>query len=252
MIPSLPPHDPIAPGESSTLEAPAARAIDHGISVANKTDMAYDDTAGEGRHAREPVVRVMTSRRATLVLRSVDGQGTPRSSQAVQYQREAARDALRRCAAMLNAPIDGWLQRPNGAPQPNDGWHWSISHKRRWAAAAISREPVGLDLESVEPRRTPLFEEIGKDREWTIAGGRNWPAFYRMWTAKEAVLKANGCGIGELERCRVLHATRSDDWIVTFQNDPWCVEHLAFDDHHLLAVALPATAATDTSPRHWV
>jgi len=202
--------------------------------------MQADDSAG---------CRLVHLGGVTLVLTEVPQTELTRSAVAVDNQRAAGRNALRRCSELHGAPRDGWDQRPDGAPLPNEGWYWSISHKRRWAGAVISRIPVGLDIEAVVPRKTPLYDEVGDQHEWVLVGGRNWPGFYRVWTAKEATLKANGVGIGKLADCRLVRTIDSDHSITTFRGHEWYVEHLAFDDH-LAAVATPAFDATDTSRPH--
>lgn len=116
-------------------------------------------------------------------------------------------------------------------PQPNDGWHWSIAHTREWAAAVVSREPAGIDLEKIRPRREGVFESVASANEWQGVGERSWDSFFRMWTAKEAVLKANGKGIGWLLECVFLEITSSVHCTLRFRNRDWHVEHFLFSDH---------------------
>ena len=86
----------------------------------------------------------------------------------------------------------------------NTEFHWSLSHTKRWAAAIIADGPVGIDIERITPRRLTTMEAIADKAEWHIVGNRTWPNFFRIWTAKEATLKANGVGIGHLIDCRVV------------------------------------------------
>jgi len=120
-----------------------------------------------------------------------------------QRQREYARIALRESAQLSAAPLDGYRQDESDVPLPNNGFYWSISHKRRLAAGIVSREPIGIDVEHVVPRREGLFEMVGSEEEWSLLGGRTWENFYRLFTAKEATLKANGKGIGYLRETRL-------------------------------------------------
>jgi len=124
----------------------------------------------------------------------------------VAEQSRLARIALTECARLSGGPASDWNKDANGAPSPNDGWHWSIAHSREWAAAVISREPVGIDVERIRPRREGLFDQVAGEDEWNAIGGRTWNLFFRMWTAKEAVLKANRAGIGWLRECRVVES----------------------------------------------
>lgn len=139
--------------------------------------------------------------------------------QRARRQSELARVALRRCAELAGAPLEGWTKDANDVPQPQHGWHWSIAHKPTMAVAAIARVPVGVDVERIVPRRNEgLFDHVADEDEWRIMGGRSWHSFYRLWTAKEAVLKANGVGIGSLGKCRVVAAT---DTAVEVAFDGW-------------------------------
>ncbi|MFH1110235.1 MAG: 4'-phosphopantetheinyl transferase superfamily protein [Planctomycetota bacterium] len=151
--------------------------------------------------------------------------------QRVQQQRDYARRALRHCAGLCGAPTEGWLQSPDGAPLPLQGYHWSIAHKRRWAAAVIADHPVGIDIEHVTPRRHTLFDAVGGEDEWRLLGDRSWHSFFRLFTAKEATLKANGVGIGYLSACRVVKVADARHVVTEFQGRTWHIEHFEHDDH---------------------
>ena len=151
--------------------------------------------------------------------------------QRAKRQSELARVALRRCAELAGAPLEGWTKNADDVPQPQYGWHWSIAHKPTMAVAAIARVPVGVDVERIVPRRNKgLFDHVADEDEWRIMGVRSWHSFYRLWTAKEAVLKANGVGIGSLGRCRVARATR-DSVEAGFNGRGWNVSHYSCLEH---------------------
>ena len=150
----------------------------------------------------------------------------------VLAQRKWARQALRHCAELSGAPLSGWEQDANRVPLPNDGWHWSITHTRGMAAAVVARELVGVDIEQIKPRRNKgLFERLACDEEWRRLGDRSWEAFFRIWTAKEATLKANGNGIGYLLDCSLVEVNDESHMTLEFGGKRWCVEHKWFDDH---------------------
>ena len=106
-------------------------------------------------------------------------------------------------SALLNAgyPADlnrlGYseTQKPTlpGAP------HFNISHSgHRVVCLLYDKGPVGIDIEAFNPFS---FEELGghfTTGEWEAI--RNAPsplaAFYRFWTAKESIIKADGRGLG--------------------------------------------------------
>jgi len=151
--------------------------------------------------------------------------------QQVARQHSFARTALEACAIRNDAPLDGWEQDAGGAPRPQAGWYWSLSHKRRWAAAVIADRPVGIDVEHIVPRREALWDAVAFDAERALLGQRTWTTFFRIWTAKEAVLKAHGVGIGRLTDCRLVQVPDDRGMVVMYLGHEWLVEHFLVGDH---------------------
>lgn len=170
------------------------------------------------------------------VLLRVAESGLPRGPRRLEQQRRCAREALEKCAELCGAPRDGWRQSEQRVPLPNGAFHWSISHKRTWVAAVVADRPVGIDIEHVAPRKTDLFDEVATEDEWSLVGRRDWSTFFRIWTAKEATLKANGLGIGHLDDCRVVGAAAALEMMTVCADQRWAVEQIEFDEH-IAAVA---------------
>jgi len=92
----------------------------------------------------------------------------------------------------LSAPEDD-APRLLAAPVP-DPWYFSLSHSGDWLACAVSRRPVGVDVERSD--RTRDFQALN---EWmhepaALQAAPADPAerqawFYAQWTLKEAWLK---------------------------------------------------------------
>lgn len=165
----------------------------------------------------------------------------PRSPEQVALQRAYARRALRECALHCDAPLGGWVKDDRDVPMPNHGFFWSISHKQRYAAAVIAKEPVGIDVELIAPRARELHDALASDDEWERMGNRSWRSFFRLWTAKEAVLKANGLGIGAFDRCRLTEVVDDRHLALAMPERKWHVEQFEHDDH-LFAVTASAAA----------
>ena len=82
------------------------------------------------------------------------------------------------------------------------GRHWSVSHDAWWSAAVVGRARVGIDVERLQSRREEMVDALISDAEREhLAAGLDATVFARIWTAKEAVLKSVGVGLGELSRC---------------------------------------------------
>ena len=176
-----------------------------------------------------------------------NGAALPRA-QRVTAQRAAVEQALTECAAGLGLPPAPWPRSPRGVPRPlQDRYYWSLTHKPAVVAVAIATQPVGIDLERIVPRRPDLFEAAGREDEWALFQRRDWPAFFRLWTAKEATLKVNSVGIGRLESCRLLEVD-GDHVVMAFDEQPWRLQHYWFDDY-VAAVTVSGSAVCWRSSR---
>ncbi len=164
-----------------------------------------------------------------------------RSAPQTRRQQECARKALQRCAELCHAPATGWTKNELEVPQPNEGFYWSISHKRKWATAVIAEGPVGIDIEAIIPRTRRLHDHLAGDREWELMSDRSWHSFFRMWTAKEACLKANGVGIAHLLECRLQSIIDDQHVVLEYEDRFWPIEQFYHDDHVVAVTAEPDT-----------
>jgi 4'-phosphopantetheinyl transferase len=114
------------------------------------------------------------------------------------------RHGLRRYAPRVPASIEmtySSLGRPL-ISAAHDAPHFSISHTRDVVALAFAAEAqVGIDLEYMKPSvdMLELAERILSEDDFkafqALSPGERLGSFYRMWTRKEAYLKARGEGI---------------------------------------------------------
>ena len=65
---------------------------------------------------------------------------------------------------------------------------FSASYSDRWLFLAFSEEKIWVDIEQVKPRSASLLDK--RSEELKLLWEENWDNFYRLWTAKEALLKA--------------------------------------------------------------
>ena len=81
---------------------------------------------------------------------------------------------------------------PNGKPYfVNSSLYFSLSHSGRFAAALISEEPCGVDVEQVRP------EVAERLRERCLSDGERARGcdFFEIWTEKECIAKLDGSGM---------------------------------------------------------
>ncbi len=125
---------------------------------------------------------------------------------------------LRLCARGLFGRDEPPLTDPRGRPywaSPPQAPLFSLAHSSGFVALALHRiGPIGVDLE--DPRRHVNAHALAHrfftpaEREWVDRDGSD--AFWRVWTRKEALLKAEGSGLaGRISRVDVL-AAEAEGW----------------------------------------
>ena len=135
--------------------------------------------------------------------------------------------------------------------QPRDAQvSFNLSHSEGRALLVVSDgRDVGADIEAVNPRTSVLNiagsyfsgPELAAIRE--APAERTLDTFFRYWTAKEAVLKAQGCGLGApLDSFCILFDAASESAVVetydTAHIEPgWHVRALAVEEGWHAAVA---------------
>ena len=92
-----------------------------------------------------------------------------------------------------------------GKPQMKEypDFHYSLSHSGEWVVCAADAAPVGADVQEMKPWKMQLAKRFYHREEYSrllalgeMDADRQTRAFYRMWTAKESVVKRTGRGIG--------------------------------------------------------
>lgn len=75
--------------------------------------------------------------------------------------------------------------------------HFNMSHCREAVACAVSRKPVGIDVERVRRFDDRLARYVLSDEEYQEVLDSEQPglAFTRLWTRKESLLKLTGHGL---------------------------------------------------------
>jgi 4'-phosphopantetheinyl transferase len=121
--------------------------------------------------------------------------------------------------------------------------HFNISHSEDFAAIAISRKKVGLDIEylSKDFKFSNLLPDIFDDNErLTIQNAIDKKnIFYTLWTRKEAFVKALGKGIDEdFKYIPCLDGQHSTDFKLIKNTQNWQVYSFNLADHYLGAIAL--------------
>ncbi|MEY8524252.1 4'-phosphopantetheinyl transferase superfamily protein [Lachnospiraceae bacterium 38-10] len=81
----------------------------------------------------------------------------------------------------------------------NESVQFSISHCGEAVVLAFGKRPLGVDTEYVRQANLKLAERFFAREEYQslllLEDEEQADAFYRIWTGKEAVVKAAGCGL---------------------------------------------------------
>lgn len=94
----------------------------------------------------------------------------------------------------------------HGKPYLKGGPYFSISHCKAGIAVAVDEKPIGIDIEAIRRADKDLIERVMSTEERpAIQSDRD---FTRLWTQKEAVVKALGTGITSFEQ---LQGIRNED-----------------------------------------
>lgn len=99
--------------------------------------------------------------------------------------------AVKRFAPDTELPLQ-YTAGEHGKPVPAGKLHFSLSHSGDKAVCIISNAPVGVDIQKNRHADLRLIERCCTDKEKALCPA----AFMRLWTRKEAVVKADGRGLG--------------------------------------------------------
>ncbi|WP_217166777.1 4'-phosphopantetheinyl transferase superfamily protein [Streptomyces sp. AC512_CC834] len=144
-----------------------------------------------------------------------------------------------------------------GKPLVEDagGVHFSLSHSGETALLALAPRPVGVDVELTRADLDAgrLARRFFPQRERELVERAGHGAFVRLWTRKEACVKAAGARLTQGMGVPVAHTAPQavvHDPTGPLQG-PWRVVDLALPARYAGAVALLGDGPFSVSPRMW-
>lgn len=139
----------------------------------------------------------------------------------------------------LNEPRS-FPKTEEGAPRPEDGVWWGLSHKPDVVAGAAHIRPVGLDVEVIRTVSARLIDRISTKKERILFLDSDDSLFFRIWTAKEAVLKVCGQGLSGMGSCFVNQVLGDDHIVVGYGGRLFPVTSLVRDTYIVSVISEPS------------
>ena len=97
-----------------------------------------------------------------------------------------------------------WSYNEHGKPYIEGAPYFSISHCKEGIAVAINDTPIGIDIEAIRHADKELIERVMNEEEIQLIANCQEPIaeriFTRLWTQKEAIVKAQGTGIESFDQ----------------------------------------------------
>jgi 4'-phosphopantetheinyl transferase len=166
--------------------------------------------------------------------------------------RLAARELI---AARLGCPVTEVaieVLEDGSLAVPGTGLHVSISHSDREVVAAVSADPVGIDIEAVRPRPVSLYRFMLHQAEVDLPDRLDMSGDERLaliWSIKEAVLKGRRSGLRHSPKRLRIDPTGLPDAALVISDDaePW---HVVVEraDGYVSAVAWPSELSLAGQP----
>jgi len=122
-----------------------------------------------------------------------------------------------------------------GRPYLEDNANFNISHTNNFVVCAISTEyKIGIDVEEIMPISIFDFKNEFSDEEWNfILNSENkYYNFFYYWTAKEAVIKADGKGLNIPLKKLTMKNNR-----IKFEGMTWFIKTINLFDNFIIQLA---------------
>ena len=96
--------------------------------------------------------------------------------------------------------------------------YFSISHCKEGIAVAIDDQPIGIDIEAIRHADEALVARTMNEGERVGMDDRK---FTRLWTQKEAIVKAKGVGIQSFEQLRNILVESLEFRVESFEKEKY-------------------------------
>ena len=171
-----------------------------------------------------------------------------RREQALRYKHTLGQFCCLKSWGMLKEGLEAmgyglrdWQFNEHGKPFIPGGPYFSISHCKEGIAVAISDEPIGIDIEGIRHADEELIRRTMNEEERlrVMGDGLRDRRFTRLWTQKEAVVKAIGTGIVSFEQLQAI--LDNGQWALeTFETEKY-IYSIAYGKLHCIGAEVQAS-----------
>ena len=122
-----------------------------------------------------------------------------------------------------------------GKPFIDQKVFFNLSHSGQYVICAFHKKEIGIDIEEISDTETDEFENIFSDQEKLVLNSSPNPlkTFFRYWTIKESVIKAEGKGFSlPLELINI-----SGEGTVQFGKKKWHVKEIDCFENYCCSIA---------------
>ena len=157
-----------------------------------------------------------------------------RREQALKYKHTLGQFCCLKSWLMLSAMHIGemeFLYNEHGKPYIEGGPFFSISHCKEAIVVALDDQPIGIDVEAIRNVDQDLIlRTMNEEEQKQIHSNRD---FTRLWTQKEAIVKAQGVGIVSFEQLQGIRSQESGCRIQTVEKEKY-IYSIAYGKLHCI------------------
>lgn len=153
-------------------------------------------------------------------------------------------------------PAISFTKSPNGKPRinPSTGLQFNVSYSKNWIIVAVAAEPVGVDIEFMDEHfdYALIMDSwfMKEERDFITSGPVSHRNFFRLWTRKEALLKATSLGLDDyLKDFSCLDGTQPLPTPVSLGND-WNIKSFIMDGEYSISLARKNSTSIKTYSGH--
>ncbi|MBD3626861.1 4'-phosphopantetheinyl transferase superfamily protein [Cyclobacterium sp.] len=128
----------------------------------------------------------------------------------------------------------------------HNNFHFNISHAGDWVVFALSKATIGIDIEPINATFdyqevvTQFFEP--SEIDFISKSANPYQSFFKIWTRKEAFLKALGWGLTDhLHHYCFLDRRRSISLPEPIEHKDWQIISFVMEEKYYLSLANPKT-----------